>query len=103
MSMATSKPTYTPLNPSNSELDTWHEDPEQSSIEERNHRISIHRRPGFYSKSLLLSVGLNAMLLMLVAWLWLGLRRYVVIPHFPLAPAIWTAVSRFATCHERLG
>lgn len=75
--MFNSKPSYTPVDSSsNAELETWREDPEES-VESRNHRISIHRRPGFYSKSLLLSVALNAILLMTVGYIYLQLQRYV--------------------------
>ena len=76
--MFSSKPSYTPVDSSSiAELDSWREDPEES-IDSRNHRISIHRRPGFYSKSILLSVALNAILLMAVGYLYLQLQKYVV-------------------------
>lgn len=77
--MLSSKPAYTPVNPSpsNAELDNWNQDPE-ASVETRNHLISIHRRPGFYSKSLLLSVALNAILLMSVGYFYLQLQKYVL-------------------------
>ena len=75
--MFNSKPTYTPVSPeSHAELADWQEDP-QESIESRNRTIGIHHRPGFYSKSLLISVGLNAILLMVIGYQYFRLTRFV--------------------------
>jgi len=62
-----------PLNPSSFD-DPYYEE-EQPSVETRNRAINLHHRPGFYSKALLGSVGLNAVLLMACAWLSLRVMR----------------------------
>ena len=54
------------------ELASWREDPEES-VESRNAQVNIHRRPGFYKKGLLGSIALNAVLLMVLAWLYMKL------------------------------
>ena len=64
------------------ELDEWHEEPIES-VESRNHQVNLHRRPGFYKKSLLGSIAVNAVLLMMCAWLFMKLRVWVL----PLARA----------------
>ena len=56
-----------------SELTDWREDPPES-VESRNKIISLHRKPGFYSTGLLLSVGLNAILLMAIGWQYMRLK-----------------------------
>lgn len=56
-----------------SEMADWREDPTES-VESRNKVISIHRKPGFYSTGLLVSVGLNAVLLMLIGWQYMRLK-----------------------------
>ena len=61
---------------SQAELAAWREDPD-TSIESRNHQISIHRRPGFYKKGLLASIAINAMLLMVCGWMYLKLTMLV--------------------------
>ena len=55
------------------ELDDWHEEPIES-VESRSRQVNIHRRPGFYKKALLGSVAVNAVLLMVCAWLYLKLK-----------------------------
>ena len=51
----------------------WREDP-MESVESRNKVISLHRKPGFYSTGLLISVGLNAILLMAIGWQYMRLK-----------------------------
>ena len=58
---------------SQAELDDWHEEPIES-VENRNYQVNLHRRPGFYKKGLMGSVAVNAVLLMVCAWLYLKLR-----------------------------
>ena len=75
ISNPTTMPKYTPVSSDSlAELDDWQEDPE-ASVETRNRPINLHRRPGFYSKSLLVSVGLNAILLMVMAFQYMRLRK----------------------------
>jgi hypothetical protein len=65
---------YTPVDSGepHAELSSWREDPEES-IESRNAQINIHRRPGFYKKGLLGSIAINAILLMVLAWMYMKL------------------------------
>ena len=56
-----------------SEMADWRENPTES-VESRNKIISIHRKPGFYSTGLLVSVGLNAVLLMVIGWQYMRLK-----------------------------
>ena len=56
-----------------SELADWRQDPPES-VEGRNKIISLHRKPGFYSTGLLLSVGFNAILLMVIGWQYMRLK-----------------------------
>ena len=55
------------------ELDDWHDEPVES-VESRSHQVNLHRRPGFLKKGLLVSVAVNAVLLMVCGWLYLRLR-----------------------------
>lgn len=68
---------YSPLDAGDrdpdSELPDWRADPIES-VESRNNVISLHRKPGFYSTGLLLSVGLNAILLMVIGWQYMRLK-----------------------------
>lgn len=65
---------YTPVSGDepHAELASWRTDPEES-VESRNAQINIHRRPGFYKKGLLGSIALNAVLLMVLAWMYMKL------------------------------
>lgn len=56
-----------------SEMADWRDDPAES-VESRNKVISLHRKPGFYSTGLLLSVGMNAILLMVIGWQYMRLK-----------------------------
>ena len=58
---------------SQAELDDWHEEPIES-VESRSRQVNLHRRPGFYKKGLLVSIAVNALLLMVCGWLYLRLR-----------------------------
>ena len=69
---------YTPLESGDagfdSELPDWRNDDPLESVETRNKVISLHRKPGFYSTGLLISVGLNAILLMVIGWQYMRLK-----------------------------
>ena len=47
---------------------------QQASVEARSRPVLLNRRPGFYRKALLASVVVNAILVMLVGWLWMRVR-----------------------------
>ena len=64
------------MDDSHNESTNWRQDPDQS-VESRNKQISIHRRPGFYKKGLLGSILINAILLMLCAWMYMKLELWV--------------------------
>ncbi|KAL2037890.1 hypothetical protein N7G274_009365 [Stereocaulon virgatum] len=61
---------------SHAELAAWREDPE-TTVEARNHQINIHRRPGFYKKGLLGSIAINAILMIVCAWMYMKLTMLV--------------------------
>lgn len=67
--------TYDPVRSGDpeAEMANWPEDP-MESVESRNKVISLHRKPGFYSTGLLISVGLNAILLMAIGWQYMRLK-----------------------------
>lgn len=61
---------------SQAEMANWRVDPNES-VESRNNQISIHHRPGFYKKGLLGSIAMNAILLMVCAWMYMKLSMFV--------------------------
>ena len=58
------------------ELEDWRQEP-VASVESRNKTIALHRKPGFYSTGLLVSIGLNAILLMVIGWQYMRLKMSV--------------------------
>ncbi|KAL9100696.1 MAG: hypothetical protein Q9163_003960 [Psora crenata] len=96
--MFKSTSSYEPVNSpeSHAELADW-QDPEES-VETRNRPIGIHHRPGFYSKALLVSVGLNAILLMVVGLQYLRLRGQwpILCPSAALADSCMVRNQRMA-------
>ena len=70
--------TYEPVDAEEpqAELAGWREDPD-TTVEARNHQINIHRRPGFYKKGLLGSIAINAILMIVCAWMYMKLTMSV--------------------------
>ncbi|KAL2054590.1 hypothetical protein ABVK25_004892 [Lepraria finkii] len=70
--------TYEPVGAEEpqAELAGWREDPD-TTVEARNHQINIHRRPGFYKKGLLGSIAINAILMIVCAWMYMKLTMSV--------------------------